>query len=273
MVHIYDDLQTFLYSIHCICLLVYYRQKKTAQCDWKHVKLSRSLSEKRAYIKKNKTPYARLDILFMPDAYLQLSNPSLNKNLLMAFGCFCTPYRGRDDKRAMVAGATFWFYLLCVSLSASSGSSEGEPQEEGDGGEDQESQAGKGESRAREAGTPAEEEAADWHEQRYATSPHAATGTETGRQVGSWEDGNRRVESGVSWNIASHRFELWSTRVMWWSGGGLIFIPSCERIFFHSSSKANLMLINKKRGLCCTFYLFICPPVEDKKNSPAPTSI
>lgn len=61
--------------------------------------------------------------------------------------------------------------FICVCVFASSGSSEGEPQEEGDGGEDQESQAGEGESRAREAGAAAKEEAADWHEQRYATSP------------------------------------------------------------------------------------------------------
>lgn len=48
-----------------------------------------------------------------------------------------------------------------LSVCASSGRAEGEPQEEGDGGEDQESQAGEGEGRAGEAGTPAEEEAAD----------------------------------------------------------------------------------------------------------------
>lgn len=85
--------------------------------------------------------------------------------------------------------------FICLCLCASSGSSEGEPQEEGDGGEDQESQAGEGESRAREAGAPAEEEAADWHEQRYATSLHAAT--ETGEEDGGVQgDKSMRVEGG-----------------------------------------------------------------------------
>lgn len=108
-------------------------------------------------------------------------------------------------KKVVVAGAKFWFYLcLCLCACVSSGSSEGEPQEKGDGGEDQESQAGKGEGRAWEAGAPAEEEAADWHEQRYATSPRAATEPEIGELGGREQEDGR----GISWKSASHRFEL-----------------------------------------------------------------
>lgn len=125
----------------------------------------------------------------------------------MACSNFWTLYGKCKDAKIVVAGAKVSFYL-CVCVCASSGSSEGEPQKEGDGGEDQESQAGEGESRAREAGAPAEEEATDWHEQRYATSPHAVAETETGRQVGSSEDANGRMEMGVSWNVASHIWTL-----------------------------------------------------------------
>lgn len=112
-------------------------------------------------------------------------------------------------------------------MCASSGSREREPQEEGDGGEDQESQAGEGEGRAGEAGAPAEEEAADWHEQRYATSS-AAKETETGRE------GGRQGGRALSWSCGVDTFKAlkWRVDVLEWRESYLAALQQTDEAVF-----------------------------------------